>query len=93
MPSRVRLAIGRLRRYCLLPPPTARPWREDHCWVPESPGRRLPQAHALINRFGFNNHGLEAFVANVSRARKASRRDLVLGLNIGKNAATPMEHA
>jgi dihydroorotate dehydrogenase len=54
---------------------------------------RLPQAQALINRFGFNNHGLEAFVANVARARRISRRPLVLGLNIGKNAATPIEHA
>ncbi len=54
---------------------------------------RLPQAQALINRFGFNNHGLDAFVANVAQARKASRRAMVLGLNIGKNAATPMENA
>src|SRR5213595_4236478 len=30
---------------------------------------RLPEANALINRLGFNNDGLEAFVANVKRAR------------------------
>ena len=30
---------------------------------------RLPQADALINRLGFNNEGLDAFVANVQRAR------------------------
>ena len=30
---------------------------------------RLPQANALINRLGFNNDGLDAFVANVQRAR------------------------
>jgi len=54
---------------------------------------RLPQAQALINRFGFNNQGLEAFVAKVARARKASSRAMVLGLNIGKNAATPLENA
>ncbi|MDQ6882399.1 MAG: quinone-dependent dihydroorotate dehydrogenase, partial [Pseudomonadota bacterium] len=29
---------------------------------------RLPQARALINRLGFNNEGLEAFVANVQRS-------------------------
>lgn len=53
---------------------------------------RLPQADALINRLGFNNGGLEAFVANVKRAR--FRRDGgILGLNIGKNAATPIERA
>lgn len=51
---------------------------------------RLPQAQALINRMGFNNDGLEAFVANVAASR---RRDVVLGLNIGKNAATPIDKA
>jgi dihydroorotate dehydrogenase len=50
---------------------------------------RLPARNALINRMGFNNDGVEAFVANVSRARF----DGVLGLNIGKNAATPIERA
>jgi dihydroorotate dehydrogenase len=54
---------------------------------------RLPQAQALINRFGFNNQGLEPFLAKVAAARRISRRSLVMGLNIGKNAATPIEHA
>ena len=53
---------------------------------------RLPQARALINRLGFNNHGLHAFVANVQRARYRSTGG-ILGLNIGKNAATPIERA
>ena len=52
---------------------------------------RLPQAQALINRLGFNNEGLAAFVANVRASRQ--RGTLVLGLNIGKNAATPIENA
>lgn len=50
---------------------------------------RLAGAEALINRMGFNNHGLDAFVARV----RASRTRCVLGLNIGKNAATPLERA
>ena len=50
---------------------------------------RLPQAQALINRMGFNNDGLDAFLRHVRR----SRREVPLGLNIGKNAATPIEHA
>ena len=57
---------------------------------------RLPQANALINRLGFNNGGLQAFVANVQRARfrtRAQGRPMLLGLNIGKNAATPIERA
>ena len=53
---------------------------------------RLPQASALINRLGFNNDGLEAFVANVKRS-SFRRRGRILGLNIGKNAATPIENA
>ncbi len=51
---------------------------------------RLPQARALINRMGFNNDGLDRFVANVEAARA---RRIVLGLNIGKNADTPIERA
>ncbi len=58
---------------------------------------RLPQAEALINRFGFNNDGLDAFIRNVNRSNvrrgRAGARPLVLGLNIGKNASTPIERA
>lgn len=53
---------------------------------------RLPEANALINRLGFNNDGLDAFVANVQRSRFRQQGRL-LGLNIGKNAATPIEQA
>ncbi len=53
---------------------------------------RLPQAQALINRLGFNNDGLAAFVANVQRARFRQQGG-ILGLNIGKNASTPIERA
>jgi len=53
---------------------------------------RLPQANALINRLGFNNDGLDAFLANVKRSSFRSR-GRILGLNIGKNAATPIEEA
>lgn len=54
---------------------------------------RLPERQALINRLGFNNEGLDAFVANVQRAHSFRRGGGVLGLNIGKNAATPIERA
>ena len=53
---------------------------------------RLPGANALINRLGFNNDGLAAFIVNVKRARFRSQGG-ILGLNIGKNAATPIERA
>ena len=57
---------------------------------------RLPEAHALINRLGFNNEGLDAFLRNVQQAqfRKQNRlHPMLLGLNIGKNATTPIENA
>ena len=57
---------------------------------------RLPAANALINRLGFNNEGLDAFLANVQKAKFRSANSatlMLLGLNIGKNAATPIENA
>lgn len=54
---------------------------------------RIPPKQALINRMGFNNQGLQAFLANVQRARSFRRAGGILGLNIGKNAATPIERA
>ena len=53
---------------------------------------RLPEAQALINRLGFNNDGLDAFIANV-RQSTFRRQGRILGLNIGKNATTPIERA
>jgi dihydroorotate dehydrogenase len=54
---------------------------------------RLPAAHAIINRMGFNNGGVDAFVANVQASRFYQDKQGVLGLNIGKNADTPIERA
>ena len=57
---------------------------------------RLPEANALINRLGFNNDGLDAFLANVRKSavrKPGAQGGLLLGLNIGKNAATPIENA
>lgn len=57
---------------------------------------RLPEAQALINRLGLNNDGLDAFVANVQKSafrQQKLKHPLLLGLNIGKNATTPMERA
>ncbi|MBJ7309099.1 quinone-dependent dihydroorotate dehydrogenase [Rugamonas sp. CCM 8940] len=54
---------------------------------------RLPAAQGIINRMGFNNGGVDAFVANVQSSRFYQNREGVLGLNIGKNADTPIENA
>ncbi len=50
---------------------------------------RLPQAQGIINRMGFNNDGVDALIANVERAKFRG----ILGINIGKNADTPIEKA
>lgn len=50
---------------------------------------RLPQAKAIINRMGFNNDGVDKLIENVKDAKFKG----VLGINIGKNADTPVEKA
>lgn len=50
---------------------------------------RIPEAKAIINRMGFNNDGVDKLVENV----KASKFKGILGINIGKNADTPVEDA
>ena len=54
---------------------------------------RLPRANAIINRMGFNNGGVDAFIANVQASKFYQDKQGVLGLNIGKNADTPIERA
>ena len=46
---------------------------------------RLPEARAIINRYGLNSVGVEAFVENLKRARTRT----IIGVNIGKNRDTP----
>ena len=53
---------------------------------------RLPQAQAIINRMGFNNDGVDACVKRV-RNSKYWQNGGIVGLNIGKNASTPIENA
>ncbi len=50
---------------------------------------RVPQAEGIINRFGFNNLGVDNLVENV----KAAKYKGILGINIGKNFDTPNERA
>ncbi len=50
---------------------------------------RLTQANALINQLGFNNHG----VAHLVQQLKARHVSGILGVNIGKNASTPLSEA
>ena len=53
---------------------------------------RLPQAQAIINRMGFNNDGVDACVKRVRHSTYWQNGGIV-GLNIGKNASTPIENA
>jgi dihydroorotate dehydrogenase len=50
---------------------------------------RLPDAKALINRLGFNNAGVATVVENVRNAKYQG----IVGINIGKNADTPIARA
>ncbi|MGB5276602.1 MAG: quinone-dependent dihydroorotate dehydrogenase [Gammaproteobacteria bacterium] len=50
---------------------------------------RLEKDGAIINRMGFNNAGVEHLINRV----KASKRDCIIGINIGKNRDTPLERA
>jgi dihydroorotate dehydrogenase len=50
---------------------------------------RLVKQEALINRMGFNNKGVDYVVRNLKR-RKSS---CIVGVNLGKNKETPLEHA
>lgn len=50
---------------------------------------RVPEHQGVINRMGFNNLGIDNLIANVQKAEFTG----VLGINIGKNATTPIEQA
>lgn len=50
---------------------------------------RIPQAEAIINRMGFNNAGVDKLLENVQQADYPG----ILGINIGKNADTPLQNA
>jgi dihydroorotate dehydrogenase len=50
---------------------------------------RLPDYSAIINRMGFNNGGIDGLLSNLAQANYKG----VLGINVGKNATTPIEQA
>lgn len=52
---------------------------------------RLPKDEALINRMGFNNVGADVVAARIKAIR--SNTNMIIGVNIGKNKATPNEQA
>ena len=53
---------------------------------------RITEKQAIINRMGFNNHGVDQLLANVAKS-KFARSGGILGINIGKNFDTPIEKA
>jgi len=53
---------------------------------------RLKDQNAIINRMGFNNHGLEVMRRTLSAGDYGSK-GITLGINLGKNKDTPMEAA
>lgn len=53
---------------------------------------RVPEAQGIINRMGFNNAGVDRLLQNV-RLAEFPKKGGILGINIGKNATTPIEKA
>lgn len=54
---------------------------------------RIPEHEAIINRMGFNNCGMAQAQKNLISRRRRGEGSAVLGINIGKNANTPVSHA
>ena len=54
---------------------------------------RFPSHLALINRMGFNNHGVDALKKRVSVSFPKNQRQVPLGINLGKGKTTPLELA
>lgn len=55
---------------------------------------RLPEHQALVNRMGFNNHGMQAMAAKLEKVRSSGRlKGALVGVNLGKNKDTPNEEA
>ncbi|MGB0861701.1 MAG: quinone-dependent dihydroorotate dehydrogenase [Saprospiraceae bacterium] len=52
---------------------------------------RLPKDNGLINRMGFNNEGIDAFVSRLKNGKRPE--GVIIGGNIGKNKVTPNEEA
>lgn len=53
---------------------------------------RLKKEEAIINRMGFNNNGVQALLCRIQNSAFYQNGG-VIGINIGKNAATPIENA
>jgi dihydroorotate dehydrogenase len=53
---------------------------------------RVPEAQGIINRMGFNNAGVDRLLHNV-RLAEFPKKGGILGINIGKNATTPIDKA
>ena len=54
---------------------------------------RYPAQEAVINRMGFNNHGAAALAAHLAKLPGPGRRQIPLGINLGKSKVTSLDHA
>ncbi|HKB89267.1 MAG TPA: quinone-dependent dihydroorotate dehydrogenase [Opitutaceae bacterium] len=54
---------------------------------------RYPSQEAIINRMGFNNDGAEAVSRRLARRPGPGRRQIPLGINLGKSKITPLDQA
>ncbi len=54
---------------------------------------RLPEKKSLVNRLGFNNHGVDHMRSNILRQKDKMKDGVKLGINFGKNKLTTSELA
>ena len=54
---------------------------------------RYPEAHAVINRMGFNNDGAEAVAKRLKQTLGRKKPRVPLGINIGKSKVVPLDQA
>ena len=54
---------------------------------------RYPDQQAIINRLGFNNDGAEVIARRLDKTGSAKKRRIILGINIGKSRAVPLDGA
>ena len=52
---------------------------------------RIPEAQALINRYGLNSVGIDVFLSNLKKSNREQKS--IIGVNIGKNKDTPNDKA
>lgn len=66
---------------------------KKQCGNPRPHLFRYPEVEAVVNRAGFNNDGSEALANRLRKVNAHQKRNIILGINIGKSKETPLAKA